>query len=467
MRKLTTLLLTLLFSLFTYADGVWQSKTTGKNITVKTTDAKKPAKDNAGKLMTVVYLENLACEKIGQNSNADDVAWLLSQGYRVIELDYAHDADAVSPNINKDIIAINNELNTGTFCGKTNISADRAYILFEGYRLQRDVAYCKDDPTVYNYPDAYTKTDGDSLYMDVAYPANPSRKVPLMLSFSYSNSYYGNAHKRMFLGYTFGMFKDSFLEGAPAVGVAWAIADHPKYCDWGRGNRPGGAQKEYGAIEVCPDASNKVDAAIDAVVGKASAFGLNGEIAMYGFSRGSTAASLAVCHPNVRCLFLGPGVFDYALMAKTSNEYKHMEVYVNYAVEKGIFKSKEEAWQAQRSPAFDSFISVKDRCGAMFLFYNTDDDANYDVQMKNLTALLDRNGVDYEMLKNYGSGHSVPQTTADLGMMYNYLTTHCTTSTAGIFQPTCPAASSAPARTFPPYRWGPLLIADGKKYIVQ
>lgn len=466
MRKLTTLLFTLLFSLFTYA-GVWHSPATNSDLSVKATDASKPAKDKSGKLMTVVYLENLACEKIGQNSNADDVAWLLSQGYRVIELDYHHNEKATTPYINEDIIAINKELNKGAFCGKSNISSDRAYVLFEGYRLQRDVAYCKDDPSVYNYPEAYAKTTGDSLYMDIVYPANASRSVPTILSFSYSNSYHGNEHKRMFLGYTWAMFNDSFMEGAPAVGCAWAIADHPKYCDWGRGNRPGGAQKEYGAIEVCPDAQQKVNAAIDCVVARGNAYSLNGDIVMYGFSRGSTAASLALSHPNVRCAFLGPGVFDYAQMSKTSNEYKHMDVYVNYAVEKGIFKTKEEAWQAQRTPLFNTpSPSGEGRVGAsLFLFYNTDDDPNYDTQMKHLTALLDQSGHAYELLKNYGSGHSVPQRADHLTMMCNFLLSSLSSSPSSIQSAEwLPLPGEGGGRGF---RWGPLLIADGKKYIVR
>lgn len=462
MRKLTTLLAILHFSFFTYASSVWHSPTIGSDINYKITDSSKPAKDKNGKLMTVVYLENLSCEKIGQNTNAEDVAWLLNEGYRVIELDYEHHENAVSPYINKDIIAINTELNKGTFCGSSNISNDRAYILFEGYRLQRDVVYYKDDPTIYNYPDAYAKTEGDNMYMDIVYPANPSRKVPTLLSFSYSNSFSGNVHKRMFLGYTWAMFNDSFVEGAPAVGCAWAIADHPKYCDWGRGNRPGGVQKEYGAIEVCPDAQSKVDAAISTITAHADNMGLNKDIAMYGFSRGSTAASLALCNANVKCSFLGPGVFDYAKMATTSNEYKHMDVYVNYTVTKGIFSTKDEAWAAQRSPIFDPLNNIGDRCGGLFLFYNTDDDPNYDTQMKNLTALLDRSGVPYEMMKNYGSGHSVPQTTEQLDIMYNYLKTHCIPETASINSP-----SLREGTMWGTYRWGPLLIADGKKYIVR
>ena len=211
------------------ATGTWRSTATGTSISYTTT---KPtgsvAKDINGKPMTIVYLENLATPKIGQNSNADDVAWLLSQGYQVIELDYAKDSKAVSPTLNADIIAINSSLQNGKFCG-LDCSPSRSYILMEGYRISRDIAYYLDDPKVYNFPDVYKDSEGDSLYLDLVYPANPSVSVPVVVTFSYSNSFATNSsgkltdankHKRMYLPYFWGAFNDSFVEGASAVGFA-------------------------------------------------------------------------------------------------------------------------------------------------------------------------------------------------------------------------------------------------------
>ena len=501
---LTLPLLLLLANTINAATGTWKSTTLTKNITYTTTEATTPAKDFSGKLMTIVYLENLACEKIGQNSNADDVAWLLAQGYRVIELDYARDAKATTPYINSDIIAINAALNKGTFCGCSNISTDRAYILFEGYRLQRDVSYYKDDPTVYNYPDAYAKTEGDSLFMDIAYPANPSRAVPTVLSFSYSNSYAGTAsdgyvkkyqHKRMYLGYTFAMFSDSFLEGCPAAGCAWAIADHPKYCDWGRGNRPGGTQKEYGAVEVCPDAARKVRSAIRTVRGFGAGVGLGHDVAMYGFSRGSTAASLAIGdapfddwlptdrgrYPDedatVQAALLGPGVFDYSKMNTASNEYKHMTVYATYAAQQGAYTSADAAWAEQGGA--NAVATAK--TAPCFLFYNSDDDANYDTQARNLMAIFDAKGITYELLKDYGTGHAVPQKTEELQRMYTFLNAHVSAGATAIVTPrlsgsdAADMASAATPSTTPLFSLtgqrlassahATIVIANGRKYI--
>jgi len=104
------------------ATGTWHSIATGSNLTYTASSATGiAAQDVNGKAMTIVYLENLGFQKIGQNSNVDDVAWLRNEGYQVIELDYDHHEKAVSPLLNADIIAINSSLQNGKFCGLSNL----------------------------------------------------------------------------------------------------------------------------------------------------------------------------------------------------------------------------------------------------------------------------------------------------------------------------------------------------------
>ena len=342
-RSLVVCLFLILLPAASWAStGSWTSQATGGKIVYTTNESGAPVKDYAGNYVTVVYLENLGISKIGQNSNATDVAWLLSKGYRVIELDYANSTKAVSPSINNDIVAINDAIEAGSFCGYTNCSHYKSYVLFEGYRIARDVSYFEDDPTVYNYIPQYTK--GDSLHMDIIYPANPSVRVPVVLSFSYSNSYptydgtngkFTDANKdlRLHLGNSLAGFNDSFLEGAPANGIAWAIADHPKYCVWGTGKPVGGANKTYASYETNPDAAQKVKSAVRTLRQLGNGMGLSGKIGIYGFSRGSTAGSLAVgdktvtnfenaginigISDDVQAAALGAGVFDYTLIYDT------------------------------------------------------------------------------------------------------------------------------------------------------
>lgn len=439
MKQTILLTISLLLSIHLFAAGQWTSKAVGKAITYKVSEATKAATDANGKNMTVVYLENLGFEKLGQFSNAENVAWLNNQGYRVIELDYAKDANAISPNLTKDIIAINDELNSGTFCGATNISNCRSYILMEGYRIQRDVAYYKDDKSVYNL---YNQED--SLYMDIVYPANPKKAVPTLLSFSYSNSYPGKQHQRLFLGYTLSMFDDAILEGAAANGMAWAIADHPKYCDWGNGKVAGGANKSLASIEVNPDAAKKVKAAIRTLRHFGSTIGLGNDIALYGFSRGSTAASLGIGdNPNsewltsdrcpyaaessdIQAAVLGPGVFNYGTLPNTQREYTNMKTYA------GTYSATNALWQQQGGA-----LAIKNAAVPAFLFYNTNDEAYYGQQMKELMELYDKTGSTYELLTDYGSGHSVPTDATYIQKIYDFLNKHLTTETNEIKQFTC------------------------------
>ncbi|MBV5343154.1 hypothetical protein JZU68_05940, partial [bacterium] len=345
------------------ATGNWTSRVTGGTIVYTTTEAITPAKDVNNKYITVVYLENLNLNKLGGNSNTTDVAWLLSKGYRVIELDYAGHTNAVSPKINEDIMDINDAIFAGSFCGFTDCSPIRSYVLFEGYRIARDVSYFKDDPTIYNYPSYYTV--GDSLYMDIIYPANSAVTVPVVLSFSYSNSWGGSEttkHQRFNLGNTLASFNDTFLEGAPANGIAWAIADHPKYCDWGQGKPVGGANKAYGAYQTNPDAAQKVKSAIRTLRAVGTNLGLSGKIGIYGFSRGSTAGSMAIgdksvsafenaglhvgTSDDVQVAALGSGVFDYTLIFNTE-ESDVGNLRTNCPLGWGPLASNLELWKSQ------------------------------------------------------------------------------------------------------------------------
>ena len=222
-----TMLMLLSSNAATAATGKWNSQTTGTSISYTASQATgTAAKDQSGKPMTVVYLENLGFQKTGQVSNADNVAWLRQQGWQVIELDYGHSDKAVSPVLNKDIIAINSSLQSGKFCGQT-CSSWRSYILMEGYRISRDISYYHDDPTVYNYPDVYNTSEGDSLYLDLVYPASPSSPVPVLVTFSYSNSFAtvnngkltdANKHKRMYLPYYWGATSKAVIK------MLWMLA---------------------------------------------------------------------------------------------------------------------------------------------------------------------------------------------------------------------------------------------------
>ncbi len=409
--------------------GTWQSAVTGGYINFTTTESSKPLKDASGSYFTVVYLEKLGFDKIGQNTNAEDVAWLLAKGYRVIKLDYDNHSNAISPKINDDIIKINDEIASGSFCGYSNSSGYRSYILFEGYRIARDVSYFKDNPTVYNTSTSYI--DGDSLHMDIIYPANASTTVPIVLSFSYSNSYPTNKDQRVNLGYTFAGFNDSFLEGAPAAGIAWAIADHPKYCPWGGGKPTEGANDTYKSYQANPDAAQKVKSAVRTLRILGESLGLSGKIGIYGFSRGSDAGSMAVgdlsvaafenaglnigTSDDVQAAALGSGVFDFTQIYNSLGDGdSNLETRCPWAW--GPLSENYELWQSMGSA---NLVRTSASAPVLF-FYNTDDSHYYQDQIKHFKSRLDAIGVPTSSIINYGKGHAVPQTTTALSSLYRF-----------------------------------------------
>ena len=438
LKSLTLLICSLLLisvnNLFA-GNGNWNSAVSGGNIVYTSIEAGTPAKDVSGKYATVVYLENLGFDKIGQNSNEEDVAWLLSQGYRVIELDYANNTNAVSPVINKDIILINDAISSGSFCGYSNCSTINSYVLMEGYRIKRNVPYFVDNPLVYQYASSVK----DSLYMDIIYPANASVKVPTVLSFSYSNSYANNIHQRLFLGYTLAMFDDSFLEGAPARGIAWAIADHPKYAPWG--------YSDTKSFEVNPDAAQKVKSAIRTLRVLGEELGLSSDIGIYGFSRGSDAGSMAVgdkmdetvdnagfnigISEDIQAAALGSGVFDFTQIYNASDDGDaNLERLCPE-----LWGSLDKNYDLWYSMGAAYFIETSASAPVLF-FYNTNDSPYYMDQRKHFKAKLDNLGVPTDSVINYSSGHAVPATDASLSRLYaffnKYLETKEDTTDTGI-----------------------------------
>ena len=424
--------------------GKWESKVTQSLIKYCITDPECPLKDYNGEVMTIVYLENLPFKKLGQNSVKEDVGWLLEQGYRVVELDYEHNKNAISPLVNKDIIAINDSLASGVFCGLTNSSRYRSFILFEGYRIKRDVPYFKDNPKVYNWPKEYI--EGDSLYMDIIYPANPAEEVPVVLSFSYSNSYATydsdkgklidlNKNQRLNLGNTLAGFNDSFLEGAPAQGVAWAIADHPKYCSWGKGKPVDGPNDAYKSYQVNPDATQKVKSAIRTLRKEGENIGLSGKVGVFGFSRGSDAGSMAIgdkvvpefeqagfnkgVSDEVQVAVLGPGVFNFTRVYQGSDDGdKNLEGRCPWVW--GELKDNYQLWETMGS----SYLVESSNSAPVLFFYNSDDSPYYHDQVMHLKAKLDSMGVETSLLKDYGKGHSIPQKAEDLTVMYQFMSSH-------------------------------------------
>jgi dienelactone hydrolase len=285
--------------------------------------------------------------------------------------------------------------------------------------------------------------------MDIIYPANAAVPVPVVLSFSYSNSYPtydgtllkltdANKDQRLNLGNTLAGFNDSFLEGAPANGIAWAIADHPKYCPWGNG-KPIGAtnNKAYGSYETNPDAAQKVKSAVRTLRVLGAGLGLSGKIGVFGFSRGSTAGSMAIgdravstfenaglytgTSDAVQVGALGSGVFDYTQIYNSSeSDSGNLTTYCPLAW--GALATNSALWQSEGSYN----LAQTNATAPVIFFYNTDDALYYQDQITHFKAKLDSLGVPTSKITNYGTGHAVPQTSASLATVYNFFNQYLT-----------------------------------------
>src|SRR5262245_8359183 len=99
----------------------WTSAATGGAIEATVTQPNPVVAQPA----LIVYLKNLSCERIGQESDASIIAYFTANGYRVVELNYTNHVKATAPFLNADVLKIRNEIGTGTFPGSTGLNANK------------------------------------------------------------------------------------------------------------------------------------------------------------------------------------------------------------------------------------------------------------------------------------------------------------------------------------------------------
>lgn len=422
--------------------ATWTSSATGTTITATVTEP-VPA---VATPPLIVYLKNLTCERIGQEADATILADFKANGYRVVELDYASHAKATAPFLNADVLKIRSEIGSGAFPGSAGLNArkNQCYILCEGYRLMRNVPYYLNDRTVYNG----AETSNVELHMDIAYPSQPSRGIPIVLEYSCSNSFNGNADDRMHISNAFTGINDTILEGAPGAGIAWAMADHPKFQDWGLPKSNGynfsgfetNSDKDF---NINYDTSKKVRSSIRVLREVGAALGLSGNIAIHGFSRGATAGSLAVgdlavpaidsagystsLSGRAQSVLLGSGIYDYTHSGGTATgdpAGKEVDIYSRFVTAWGAISSPPPLiWQVQGAP----YYIATSASAPVFFSYNTDDGTYYPYQAQLLEAKLQSLGVPYQKVTGSG-GHKVTTNPTTLTAIYNFFKTHSKTT---------------------------------------
>ncbi len=402
----------------------WTSAATGGAITATVTEPNPVVATPA----LIIYLTNLSCERIGREPDASIIANFTTNGYRVVTLDYAGDVNATAPFLNADVLKIRNEIGTGVFPGSTGLNAakNKCYILCEGYRLMRNVPYYLNDPTVYSGSDTNAE-----LHMDIAYPSQPSRAVPIVMEYSTANSYAGNEDDRMNDANAFTGTTDTILEGAPAAGIAWAMADHPKYRAWG-------SPTLYSGFEVNPDTIKKVRSSVRVLREVGATLGLSGNIAIHGFSRGATAGSLGAgdlavagidsagystaLSGRVQAVLLGSGIYDYSHSGGTTTgdpSGTAVDIYNRFVTAWGTTASNLALWQSEGAPYYMATAATT----PVFLSYNTDDAAWYVYQAQLMAAKLASLSVPYQVVTGTG-GHHVTTNSTTLTAIYDFFKAH-------------------------------------------
>jgi hypothetical protein len=430
-RKMTILPLDILLAgilLVGLSEGAqavsWTSAATGGAITATVTEPNPVVSPPA----LIVYLKNLSCERIGQEPDASILASFTTNGCRVVQLDYAGHVKATSPYLNADVLKIRNEIGTGVFPGSTGLNAtkNKCYILCEGYRLMRNVPYYLNDPTVYSGSDS-----GAELHMDIAYPSQPSRAVPIVMEYSTANSYFGNEDDRMRNDFAFTGTTDTILEGAPAAGIAWAMADHPKYRAWG-------SPTLYSGFEVNPDSIRKVRSSVRVLREVGATLGLSGNIMIHGFSRGATAGSLAIgdlavsnidtagystaLSSRVQTVLLGSGIYDFSHSGGTNTSDPAgtaVDIYNRFVTAWGATSNNLTLWQSEGAPYYMATAAST----PVFLSYNTDDAAYYVYQAQLMDAKLTSLGVAHQVITGTGAHHVTTNATT-LTAIYDFFKAH-------------------------------------------
>jgi hypothetical protein len=164
------------------------------------------------------------------------------------------------PFLNQDLGRLRDEIRNGSFLKSYPIDQAHVFLVPSGSRLKRDVNFFIDAER--------------TLAMDIVYPSQPLRAVGAVIEFSCDNQ------NRMGNG-SLSICSDTVLDAEATEGFAVAMADHP-------------VPAPYKGLDPMPDCARKIKAAVRTLRVEGNELGLNGNIGVVGFSRGSGMALMLV-----------------------------------------------------------------------------------------------------------------------------------------------------------------------------
>jgi BD-FAE len=356
----------------------WQSPVTGKAL--KLTLLKPEGFQSNQPLPMIIYLENLAVPRIGTDSDRAIIRDFRTRGYLVAVLDYARNPLARVPFLNRDLYQLRDDLFRGRFLTRFKTDPAHIFIVPSGSRLLRDVVFYRDP--------------GRTLGMDIIYPSHPVKPVGAIIEFSCDNeNRMGNA--------SLAICSDTILDAEATEGFAVAMADHP-------------VAPPYEGLDPMPDCAWKIKSAVRTLRVEGARLGMNGNIAVAGFSRGSGMALMLVTTEAMK-EFEGHGENQEASSAVQgavilSGRFTYLDLLATdhmlprYAKAWGDRASHREAWRREGALDYLDHTTIP-----LFLTINCAEGADALHQMTVLRQRLAELGNDEIFMQDpQPRGHKVP-----------------------------------------------------------
>ena len=390
----------------------WDSATTGSTLVGHVL---LPPHAAAGPVPTVVYLTNLSVPRLGTEPDGPILSDLAKDGYLVLTLDYQHSPKAVSPLLNADMLKLRQDASAKAhrLLDGHPVDLNHLYILIEGFRLKRDVEFCRDGPRV--------------LAMDVQYPSRPAHPVPALLEYTCDNVNRMGTGSLLFC-------HDTLLDGGMAAGFAVAMADHP-------------VKPPYkGMDDPMPQVIERAKAAIRVLRSLSAELDLNGNIGAIGFSRGGPIAAMVAVtpdRPDLDKLGAAQGISSRVQAALIhGNRYDYVQLdphdpmYKRFAKVWGPPDTAATHWQEHGA----AFYLPKDGANVAPMFLDTSDaeSKEYRGGLLQFDAELTAAHVEHHyQIETDGRGHRVSTDPKVLGAIYAFFQDHLRTgSTPAATEPT-------------------------------
>ena len=354
------------------ADVTFHSPATGGDV-----NGRLLTPDNArGSLPTVVYLTNLSIPRLGREKDETILRDLSASGQLVLVLDYAKHPNAVSPKLNADVLAIREAIVKKTLIGDQKVNTDKLYILAEGFRLKRDIEFARDGDRV--------------LAMDLFYPADPAKPVPVLAEITCDNANRMGAASLIFC-------RDTLVEGAQFAGFAAAMLDHPVKAPY------------KGIDDPMPECRDRMNAAI----AKLREQGYS-KVGVIGFSRGGPFAAILAATHTVDAALVHGNRYDY--LSLQDND----PMLARFTKAWGDPKTNADRWASH-----GAIPLITSKSSPMFLNTSDTESPEYRHGLALLDKALTANSVPHiYQVDADGRGHRMTQDPKTLADIYSFFGKH-------------------------------------------